>query len=419
VEAESDRRSFSRYRLGDRIARVVGQACARRPPWWSLDFWVDPDPHNLVSIANVPTAGTEDALRRLLVPKRSPGHVDLAIVQDGLVDEGPSSPAGEPASTRLRSLVPLYWSVLCAFVPKEGKYHSLDDLRASKARIYVGQEGSGARILSRRLLDLAGIRYVDCEPAWTADSVVRTMTENDGSRQFDAAFVLAKPGSDVLRRFAESGRFELIPLDDADDLIRGDESLQGLTTLRPVLVSASSLSPIHHFPARDVVTLETQTILACTSELPDRDAFQVTRVLCEHFKELGIGSEPGDIVFQPDPSEAFDFPLHDGAARYYRRESKAEAFPYPVLVVAIGASVALFAFWHSHVQKWRADRLARAVDESLVRNQDRPDELSHQLAAARFQAVILFKDGLINKEGFERISEHLKVLQSLCEASHG
>jgi hypothetical protein len=46
--------TFYIYQLGGRIRQVVQKYCSRRPAWWSLDFWVDPDPHEVVSVENLP-----------------------------------------------------------------------------------------------------------------------------------------------------------------------------------------------------------------------------------------------------------------------------------------------------------------------------------------------------------------------------
>ena len=90
-------------------------------------------------------------------------------------------------------------------------------------------------------------------------------------------------------------------------------------------------------PSRVVTSIETQTILACSADLPEWDAYRVTRTLNEHFKELGLGSETAAQVPQADPGSSLDYPIHNGAARYYRMGATSESFPYQVLVVAIGA----------------------------------------------------------------------------------
>ena len=74
-------KTFSTHHLGTRVMQVVQKYCSRCPAWWSLDFWVDPDPHDVVSVENLPSNGTEDSVRRLLARRADPDRVDLAILR--------------------------------------------------------------------------------------------------------------------------------------------------------------------------------------------------------------------------------------------------------------------------------------------------------------------------------------------------
>jgi hypothetical protein len=158
-----------------------------------------------------------------------------------------------------------------------------------------------------------------------------------------------------------------------------------------------------------VTSIETQTILACSADLHDWDAYQVTRTLNEHFKELGLQAEQAAQVPQSDPGSTFDYPIHDGAARYYRRGVTAEAFPYQALVVAIGASVALVAYWNSLASKRRTDRVTRRIDAVLENNHEDPDAIIQKLHATKVRAVLQYKEGRINKEGYDRINEYISM----------
>jgi hypothetical protein len=81
----------------------------------------------------------------------------------------------------------------------------------------------------------------------------------------------------------------------------------------------------------------------------------------------------------------------------------------------VAVSVALVVYWQGLVMKWRAERVARRVDAALIEHHDDPAMVLGRLNDARLRAVMLYKDGRINKEGFERISEHIKALAELFE----
>jgi TRAP-type uncharacterized transport system substrate-binding protein len=405
--------TFYIHQLGGRIRQVVQKYCSRRPAWWSLDFWVDPDPHDVVSVENLPSNGTEDSVRRLLASRSDPDRVDLAILQGGVIADGESPRARDGEAGRIRSLVILHRSVLCIFARRGGPVSRVDDLRGRQARVYSGQRGSGARHLAQKLLAHFQVDYQDVCSDWSPDEVARAMTGGGDSRvsvPADVAFVLDKLDSGVIRKFAESGGFDLVSAEGAENLFSSDELFRSSSTIRPVALLKAALSMVNDLPSRDITTIETQTVLASSSDLPNWDAYQVTRTLIEHFKEVGLGPEPAEPVSPWDVGASFDYPVHPGAVRYYRHREKAESFPYQVLVVAIGASIALVVYWQSLVMKWRADRVAERVDAALLHHHENPGLVLRRLNAARLKAVILYKEGRINKEGFERVCEHFKAL---------
>jgi hypothetical protein len=287
-----------------------------------------------------------------------------------------------------------------------------------QARVYIGQKGSEGRRLAQELLTHFRVAYQDACPHWSLDELARAMTgvdEPETGGPIDMVFVLDRSDSDVIRRFAESGRFDLISAEGVEDLFTCDP-FRSSTTIRPVTLPRSTLSREGDLPSRDVTTIETQAILGSSSELPDWDAYQMVRTLTEHFKELGLGPEPADLVSPWDPGASFDVPVHPGADRYYRRREKVESFPYHVPVIAIGASIALVVYWQGLMMKWCADRLAERIDAALLHHHEHPALVLRRLNAARLRGVLLYRDGRINREGFERICEHIRVLEDAFDS---
>ena len=176
-----------------------------RPRWWSLDYWVNPDAQNRVSVENRPSAGTRDNIVGLFKPRRDRGHLDLAT-------------------------------------------------------------------------------------DWASDKTAQALTSDfkEGAGDFDVAFVVDEPDSGVVRAIVESGHYDLLSLDGADDLFHDDVVFRTSTTMRPLVLEAGSLSSEKVTPSCKVITIESQTILACSADLPDWNAYQVG-VLDEHFRELAWG----------------------------------------------------------------------------------------------------------------------------------
>jgi TRAP-type uncharacterized transport system substrate-binding protein len=410
------RRIFYPYELGGQISRIVQRNCGNPPRWWSLDFWVNPDAQCRVSIENLPSAGTRDGLTRLFKSEVDPLHVDLAIVQDGLIVDGDLDRLNQAEPDRIQALIPLYRSVFCAFVRKETTYRNFTDLKAHKARIYVGQEGSGTRYLSLRILSQLGIRFEDAHPNWSAGQTARAMTaEGSDGDQIEVALVLDKLDCGVIRSYVESGRFEMLSIDGIDDLLRDDDVFRASTSIRPITLVRGSLSEKNAQPSRRISTLESRTILACSADLSNSEAYQITRIVNEHFRELGLGTEATAAVSQADPGGSFDYPIHEGASRYYRHGRSAETFPYQVLVVAIGASIALTVYWQSLMLKRRADRLIRRIDVLFKPLQLDPERRSYNLHAFKIRAILHYKEGRLNKEGYDRINEYINTFNTIVE----
>jgi TRAP-type uncharacterized transport system substrate-binding protein len=414
------RRIFYQYELGEQISRLILRNCGQRPRWWSLDFWVNPDAQNRIRVENRPSAGTRDSIVRLFKRESEPDHADLAILQDGLIVEGELQKLNEAEPDRIQALVHLYKSALCIFARKDLPYRVLTEMRGRRPQAYLGMRGSGGRYLTERVLRRFLVDCEDIQPDWSPHRVARVMTSNDKEcSPFEVAFVLDKLDSGVIRSFVESGRYNLVSIDTVDDLFREDELFRVSTTMRPIRLARGSLSEQNTIPTESVTTIETQTILACSSDLADWDAYQIARTLTEHFKEFGLSSDPSVPVSHSDPGSTFDYPIHDGAARYYRHGVANETFPYPVLVVAIGASVALIMYWNTLALKRRADRMTEQIDEILHRRDGDPQSALSELGQLKLRAVLRYKNGRLNKEGYERICEYILITKNYLEVPRG
>ena len=175
--------------------------------------------------------------------------------------------------------------------------------------------------------------HLDLATDWASDKTSQALTSDfkEGAGDFDVAFVVDEPDSGVVLVIVESGHYDLLSLDGADDLFHDDVVFRTSTTNRPLVLEAGSVIVREGDPVGKVITIESQTILACSADLPDWNAYQVGRgVLDEHFRELAWGGSrragpaigPGQRVRLPDPCRA--------PACCYRRGVTAEVFPWNV-----------------------------------------------------------------------------------------
>ena len=163
-----------------------------------------------------------------------------------------------------------------------------------------------------------------------------------------------------------------------------------------------------------VTSIETQTILACSADLADWDAYRVTRTLNEHFKELGLGAETRRRCRRRTPAAAStirsttELPGTTAGAT-------SESFPYQVLVVAIGASVAMIAYWNTLALSGVPTASPAGSTASSRFTMTTPSESPAKLGAVKVRAVLRYKEGRLNKEGYERVNEYVDMFHKVME----
>jgi hypothetical protein len=390
-------RTPSGFEIGDRVRRVAAERAGPAARAWSLDFWNDPDAYGPVLIRNTPS-DRDDALRRLLRRDGSPGAADLAIVTDGL----------EPGDGQARALAVLYRQWLLAFVRRDDRRKTLRDLRGGRVRVYFGP-ATASRAVATRLLEQFGVEHEEVCAGWEPARVAAAMAAGHTA---DLAFVLDRPEAECVRAFVVVGALDLLSLDGVGDALLDDTRYRPGATVRPCRLTAGALSDGGGCPSREVLTLEAQAILAGTARLSDLDAYRIARALTEHHAELGLGPVPPDAAGGHDPAAVFGYTPHEGAARYYRDGRRPDRFPYPVLVVAVGASIALVNYWASVRRSWNDDRQVARVDALIASEREDAEALAELAGHLLAETVTLYKQGAISKDGVDRVREYLTLLKA-------
>ena len=120
---------FYPYELGEQISRVIHRNCGESPHWWSLDFWVNPDSQDCITIKNLPSFGTRDVITRFFKNPSDPDHVTIGIVQDGLIINEELAGLNHAEPDQIQALVHLYKSVFCIFFRRDAGYSTLRQMR--------------------------------------------------------------------------------------------------------------------------------------------------------------------------------------------------------------------------------------------------------------------------------------------------
>lgn len=250
------------------------------------------------------TAGSIENLQLLLDDK---SQVSVGFVQAGTVQKGKVA--------KLESLGTLFYEPLWLFARSEIGGRTAADLFGR--RMSIGPEGSGARVLTIRLIEAVGVsnRLGDIfgfAPQEAGDRLI--------AGDIDVAFIIGAWESPVVQRLAKDTRVTVHSFPRADAMIAILPYLEKLTLPRGVADLGKNLPP------EDVSVLASKASLAIRADLHP----SVQQLLLSAATRLH--SSPG--VFQKaaqfPAAEPIDLPLSGTAQRYYKngRPFLYNYFPY-------------------------------------------------------------------------------------------
>lgn len=223
------------------------------------------------------------------------GAVDVALVQGGVAE-----PATSPG---LVSLGSLFYEPLWVFVRAGVASETLSELAG--ARLGVGSQGSGTRVLVSRLLGMNGITPETSD--WVAASGEDGMLALRAGG-LDALFLVASERSPALRSLLTAEGVRLLSMDRATAYTRLRRSLSSVVLPEGVVDLARNV------PSGDRVLLSSVAGLVAREDFHPALVDLLLQGAAQVHGEGGLFAEPGEF-----PSARYvDLPLSPDAARYYR-----------------------------------------------------------------------------------------------------
>jgi TRAP-type uncharacterized transport system substrate-binding protein len=270
------------------------------------------------------TVGSEEALGK--VNRR---QLDLALIQGGLSARGLDN---------VRQVAAFYTEPLHLLVKKDLEPAVTKDLAAVKGkRINLSQHGSGTYLLSRAVLEFAGLKVSDDGAHW--DYIPTTLGKNElvircekllaacpGQRPGlvkqlpDAIFLVESMPSDVAQVLVRAADYRLVALSFAEafSLAEVDDAGVATTQLEPGFIKPIQIPPYLYqvtpaVPARGCHTLGTSLLLVAHKDVSEDAVYQMVKTIYEsHFA----------ILTHPRPLSATspEYPFHPGAVAYRDRD---------------------------------------------------------------------------------------------------
>lgn len=245
----------------------------------------------------------------------------------------------------VRTLVPLYELYLYMIVWEDGGIADVPGFRGRQ--VGIGPAGSGTDMVARRLM--RHYAFDEGEVTLVNDSH-RTISKAFLKHEIDAVCILGSIESKAVERMLKAPGAQLLSLDDPE---RVAPVMDGIRTKHPFVVS--HVIPKHLFgskPETPTGVIGVHALLVASADLSEGAARELTRAVFENKLELG-----GKVRRLRELSEEFEphklrFPLHPGAAQYYRRDEPpailewADTISLFITVVLIGWSGVLAVAAH-------------------------------------------------------------------------
>ncbi|UQA92707.1 TAXI family TRAP transporter solute-binding subunit [Streptomyces halobius] len=299
--------------------------------WWVLSTGGEPSPGGKVTLATgVPTGvyarygellkqdlardmpdvdlrltgseGSVDNLRRLV-----DGRAEFAIATADAVSTYRSR--GERGADRLRACARLYDDYMQLVVPKDSAVRSTKGLR--HLRVGVGSDGSGVQLITRRLLEAAGLDFdKDIEPVRVGIDQMPKLLERG---ELDAFFWSGGLPTTAVQRLA--GRFpvRLVQLGDLTEALHR----QGERThyYRAAVMPADAYPKAQDGQA--VKTIAVANLLVTTDREDAALTEGITRTVINSRDRIGLEVHAAQKVDLRTAVFTDPLDLHQGARRYY------------------------------------------------------------------------------------------------------
>lgn len=250
----------------------------------------------------VSTGGSEDNLEGIFSGKYDAGVIKADMSYNAYNGIGVFS---GKSYRKLRAIFGLHNEYLTMLVKKNSNIKSLQDFK--NKRVYIGNKGSGSRLLVDRLFSNIGWKSVDFKESHEepADQIYNLFCEN----KIDAAiYLIGHPNSIFMKTLSECNvqmiSFSRKEIESYIDIFRH---------IYPATIKKGTYKE----QKLDINTFASQLLLTTSEDFDEETIYNFVQVISDHYKEIQRKNPTlkGTNLFS---SEVNVIPLHKGAARFYK-----------------------------------------------------------------------------------------------------
>ncbi|MFF4343494.1 TAXI family TRAP transporter solute-binding subunit [Kitasatospora sp. NPDC001540] len=322
-------RSVLRGRLF-RVAAVLLLVVGGAGGWWASSARSTSGPHGRVAFATGVVGGVYDrygVLLRQYLGDHLPGLKVQLDNSEGSMDNLERLASGRddfavatadavasfdsPEKPKLRAIARLYDDYMQLVVPADSPVHSVADLRG--LRVGVGQAKSGVNLVTRRLLEAAGL---DPDRDVRSDSVsVVQAAEELQQKQLDAFFWSGGLPTTALSDLSDRTPIRIVPMGDLSDPLH-QLAGPGMDAYRAATIPADAYPNVQ--PERVAVpTVAVPNLLVTRADVDPALVETLTRAVIDSRDDIGRQVHAAQLVDLRTAVYTDPLPLHDGAKRYY------------------------------------------------------------------------------------------------------
>lgn len=244
------------------------------------------------------------------VQEMAEGKYQIAFVQNDIAFfavEGETLPdfEGNPVEN-IAGMATLYSEDIQIVTRKDSGLESLEDLKGKK--VAVGDQGSGAEVNAKQVLEAAGITYDDIEVNYLGFGDAAQGLQNG---TLDAAFITAGAPTSAIQELGATQEVNVLSI--PDDVIEKLTSEYGYYTEQTI--SADTYAD--QGQEEDIKTVSVMAMLIVDKELPEDLVYNLTKAMFEEREALEAAHARGADITLETALDGMSIELHPGAKKYY------------------------------------------------------------------------------------------------------
>ncbi|MDR6224562.1 TAXI family TRAP transporter solute-binding subunit [Desmospora profundinema] len=244
------------------------------------------------------------------IQEMAQGKYQMAFVQNDIAyfaveGETLGDFEGKPVEN-IAGMATLYPEDIQVVTRKDSKLESLEDLKGKK--VAVGDQGSGAEVNAKQVLEAAGITYDDIEVNYLGFGDAAQGLQNG---TLDAAFITAGAPTSAIQELGATQEVRILSIPD--------EVIQALTSeysyFTEQTISADTYAD--QGQEEDIKTVSVMAMLIVDQELSEDLVYNLTKAMFEEKEALDAAHARGADITLESALEGMSIELHPGAKKYY------------------------------------------------------------------------------------------------------